>query len=191
MIINYIQKFNEILNAVEVTENKSIVKFDHSIEKIADKLNEVRNEGASIYLIGNGGSNGIVSHTSVDLINTCKIKAVPLSEAGAITCFANDFGYENVFSKPLEVFISPLDILIAVSSSGESKNIINSVEIAKRKKAFLITLSGFKADNCLREKGDFNFWLNSDDYGLVEIGHAFLLHYLTDYYSGKYIKKTL
>ena len=72
------------------------------------------------------------------------------------------------------------DILIAISSSGQSRNIVNAVAVAKKNGATVITLSGFQDNNPLRQIGHYNLWLNSKDYGQVEIGHAFILHYLTD-----------
>lgn len=90
---------------------------------------------------------------------------------------------ENVFSKQLETLLTTGDILIAVSSSGKSNNIINAAGTASQKEIFLITLSGFSEDNSLRKSGDINLWIHSGNYGIVEIGHALLLHFITDFYS--------
>ena len=73
-----------------------------------------------------------------------------------------------------------MDILIAISRSGQSKNIIAAVETAKSNDSTVITLSGFKSDNRLRTTGDINFWSNSDDYGIVEIAHQFILQNIAD-----------
>ena len=96
------------------------------------------------------------------------------------TCISNDYGYEHVYEKQLAQFIEKEDVLIAISSSGNSKNIINAATFAKNKGAHVITLSGFSENNRLRQIGDYNLWLNANDYGQVEIGHAFILHYFTD-----------
>ena len=133
-------------------------------------------------MIGNCGSSGSISHASVDLLNSCKVKAFPVTDNSQLTCFASDFGFENVFSKPLETLLSEGDLLVAVSSSCNSKNMVNASKLAKSKKNTVISLTGFNQDNFLRQTGDLNFWLDSSSYGLVEIGHAFLLHYLTDRY---------
>jgi D-sedoheptulose 7-phosphate isomerase len=97
-----------------------------------------------------------------------------------LTCLANDYGYENVFSEGLKTLFTSKDALIAVSSSGSSQNIRNAAVLAKQMGGQVLTFSGFKTDNPLRSLGDYNFWLNSTDYGKVEIGHALLLHILTD-----------
>jgi len=72
------------------------------------------------------------------------------------------------------------DLLIAISSSGQSVNIHNSVRRMREIKGRTISLSGFQQDNPLRSLGNFNFWIDSDDYGVVELGHLFLLHHVAD-----------
>jgi D-sedoheptulose 7-phosphate isomerase len=81
--------------------------------------------------------------------------------------------------------LSPEDMLIAISSSGNSANIRNAVSAAREIGAFSLTLSGFKGDNPLRTMGDTNVWLDSQDYGFVEIGHQFILHNLADRFNDK------
>jgi D-sedoheptulose 7-phosphate isomerase len=130
--------------------------------------------------VGNGGSSGIISHSSIDFINACKLRAMPFTDNSILTCLANDYGYENVFSEGLKTLFTSKDILIAVSSSGSSKNIRNAAEKARELGGKVVTFSGFKSDNPLRSLGDYNFWLDSSNYGKVEIGHALLLHILTD-----------
>ena len=96
-------------------------------------------------------------------------------------CCLHIDGYENVFSKPLATLAQANDLLIAVSSSGKSRNIRNATDCMKEVGGKVITLSGFDKDNPLRAMGSINFWLNSNDYGLVEIGHMFFLHCLSDH----------
>jgi D-sedoheptulose 7-phosphate isomerase len=98
----------------------------------------------------------------------------------------NDFGYENAFARMLDQVINKNDVLIAISSSGNSINIRNAVDIAKKHHASIITMSGFSEDNPLRKMGNINIWLNSDDYGFVEIGHQFLLHNIADRFNSKF-----
>ena len=93
---------------------------------------------------------------------------------------ANDYGYENAYARLLDTVLRPDDYVIAISSSGQSKNICQAVDMAKRHKAKVMTLSGFKESNPLRSLGDINFWLDSTDYGFVEVGHQFILHNLSD-----------
>jgi D-sedoheptulose 7-phosphate isomerase len=97
-----------------------------------------------------------------------------------MTCLGNDYGYEQVFSYPLEKLLKPQDLLVAISSSGKSPNIIKAVETALSVQVSVVTLSGFSSQNPLRSLGDLNFWVNRTDYGLVETSHFFLLHAIVD-----------
>ena len=133
-----------------------------------------------VYVIGNGGSAGIASHFCTDLLRTLKIASATLTDASALTCFANDFGFENVYKMPLQKNLKSHDLLVAISSSGKSQNIIEAVKLAKEKKTAVMSFSGFDPNNPLRKLGDLNFWLDSHDYGLVEMGHFFLLHTIVD-----------
>ena len=141
----------------------------------------VRDKGGKVIIVGNGGSAAIASHVTVDLTKAARVRAINFNEADLITCFGNDYGYENVYSKPLATLAQANDLLIAVSSSGKSRNIRNATDCMKEVGGKVITLSGFDKDNPLRAMGSINFWLNSNDYGLVEIGHMFFLHCLSDH----------
>ena len=177
----YFETFYNIISKFYITDKYNqeldIIK---TLPLIIEKIMIVKKTDGIIYLIGNGGSSSIISHVSIDLLNNCRIKAFPLTDNSQITCFANDYGYENVFSKPLEVYLSKSDLLIAVSSSGNSRNIINASTVARSKGCYVLTFTGFKPDNPLRNLGDLNFWLESSHYGMIETGHALILHFLTD-----------
>jgi D-sedoheptulose 7-phosphate isomerase len=182
----YISQFSDVLERMIITNNRFEVSGnDNAVDKITDEILKVKKNNGTVYLVGNGGSSAIVSHASIDLLNTCKVKAVPITDNSQITCFANDYGYENVYSKPLEVLLNSNDLLIAISSSGKSVNIINAVNVATSKNCFALTLSGFLAENPLRKIGTQNIWIESSDYGIVEIGHALILHHITDIVTEK------
>lgn len=176
-----IDLFSDVLRKAKITnqlhENLSIEKGMQSILEI---LNHCRNQNASVYIVGNGGSAAIASHAVIDFLNMAKMKATAMLDPAVTTCLSNDYGYEHIYERQLARFIQSNDVLIAISSSGNSKNIINAVNAAKKHHAKVITLSGFSENNALRQIGNYNLWLNSKDYGQVEIGHAFMLHYLTD-----------
>ncbi len=146
-------------------------------------LEQVSKVGGIVYVIGNGGSAGIASHFCTDLLRTLGIAAATFSDSSILTCFANDFGYENVYKMPLERNLKTKDLLIAISSSGRSENIVTAAMLAKEKKVTTLTLSGFDSDNSLCKLGDLNFWLDSHDYGFVETGHFFLLHTIVDTFN--------
>ena len=101
-----------------------------------------------------------------------------------LTCLGNDLGYDRVFAKQIELHARSGDFLVAISSSGGSPNILNAVQAAQSTGCTVITLSGFKPDNALRSKGEVNFYIASDRYGFVEIGHLTICHAILDFLCG-------
>jgi D-sedoheptulose 7-phosphate isomerase len=148
---------------------------------------QLKNDHQNLYIIGNGGSAGVAAHAVTDFFNVAKIRATTLHESSLLTCMANDFGYENAFAKMLAQSLNPGDVVIVISSSGNSMNMRKAATIASEKGAYVVTLTGFLADNPLRHQGDVNIWLESDDYGFVEVGHQFILHNIADRFNGKFI----
>ncbi|KAA3650510.1 MAG: SIS domain-containing protein [Bacteroidetes bacterium] len=181
MFSQYLNSFEKVLSETKSTLKDGVgIGLDDCFLKVNEILKETKLTGNRIYLVGNGGSSGIVSHAAVDFLNACGFKAHAITDNSLLTCIANDYGYENVFSQPLDTLIDENDVLIAVSSSGNSMNIVNACQKAKEKGAIVLSFSGFKSDNKLRTQGDYNFWLNDMHYGRVEIGHSLLIHYITD-----------
>jgi len=164
-----------------------------SCEEIFDDLLAVKDElvlasenGKKSIIVGNGGSAAIASHVSVDLTKNAGIRSVNFNEADLITCFANDYGFEQWVAKAVEFYGDEGDVFIAISSSGSSMNMLNGCEAAKRKKfASVITLSGFESDNPLRQLGDINLWVDSKAYNFVENIHQVWLLAIVDLIIGK------
>ena len=164
-----------------------------SCEEIFDDLLAVKDElvlasenGKKSIIVGNGGSAAIASHVSVDLTKNAGIRSVNFNEADLITCFANDYGFEQWVAKAVEFYGDEGDVFIAISSSGSSMNMLNGCEAAKRKKfASVITLSGFEPDNPLRQLGDINLWVDSRAYNFVETLHQLWLLAVVDLIIGK------
>lgn len=136
--------------------------------------------GKKIIWIGNGGSSAIASHGAIDYWKNGGIKSISFNEGPLLTCIGNDYGYGAVFAKPMEMFAEENDILMAISSSGQSENILRAVEIAKEKGCMVISFSGFSAQNPLRTLGDANFYVPSEHYGQVELIHGILCHGILD-----------
>ena len=149
-----------------------------SIAKLRKYLREMHKKGGKLIFVGNGGSAAIASHMAVDYTKNGGIRAIALNDAPTLTCLANDFGYENVFAKQLEYYATPKDVVVIVSSSGKSENIVRA---AKHCDSFgvgckLVTLSGMNPANYIRRVGDLNFYVPAADYGLVELSHLCILH---------------
>lgn len=161
----------QFLDSIENREN---------LKKTVRLLKSSRSNAQKIYLIGNGGSAGIAEHMAVDLTKNAKLAATTFSGSPILTALANDYGYDQVFSRCIESYCNSYDILIAISSGGKSPNIIKACEEAKKKSMSVITFTGFGEDNPIRVMGDINFWVNSRSYGYVELIHNLLIHFIND-----------
>ena len=161
---NFLKKVSQKIN--EIDKNK--IKF-------ATKLILKKNKNNKIIIAGNGASANIAGHVAVDFTKSAKVRAINFNEAGLLTCFSNDYGYENWLKKALEFYSIPGDVLILISSSGNSKNIINAAKISKKLGLKLITLSGFSKRNQLQNKGAVNFYVDSNNYNIIESTHLIIL----------------
>jgi len=128
-----------------------------------------------IFLIGNGGSSAVAAHIANDLVKQGH-SAFSLSEPAILTCLSNDYGYDRVYVEQLKAHENPGDTLVAISSSGQSQNILKAVTWAVQMQMEVVTLSGFDANNPLRHMGDINYWVPSHNYGVVEVSHLAILH---------------
>lgn len=150
------------------------------LETAVNILLEVSTSGGKVIIAGNGGSAAIASHASVDLTKNAQVRSINFNESDLITCFSNDFGYERWIEKSLEYYADPGDCVILISSSGSSINILNAAKKAKEMGVSVITFSGFSSDNPLRERGDLNFYVDSQEYNIVEMSHHVWLLALVD-----------
>jgi len=155
--------------------------FKKSFSKALTMLNGVRN----IFFIGNGGSMAICSHMMEDYAKIGKFRTYSFSDPALISCFANDYGYANALKEWLKIYLEPGDLLIAISSSGNSENILNAVKEARNLGGNVISLSGFKPDNKLKAQNDTHFHLPIENYGVVECFHQVILHAMLDEYALK------
>ena len=168
---NYFLEINKKLNCVDINK----------LEEISDLLVKASKNNNKIIIVGNGGSAAIASHVTVDFINAARIKAINFNESSIITCFANDYGYENWVEKALECYAESGDVVILISSSGKSENMLVAANKAKSIGADIVTLTGFSSDNPLRKLGGINFWVDSYEYNVVEMTHHIWLLAVVDY----------
>jgi D-sedoheptulose 7-phosphate isomerase len=175
----YFDDFKKIININSDEIKKKLINLKKIF--IITKKNKKK-----ILIFGNGGSAAIASHFSIDLTKNAKIRCTNYNESDLITCFSNDFGYEHWVEKTLKYYGNKGDVLIVISSSGKSKNMINGC-VAARKKKFskIITLTGHSKNNSLKKLGDINLWVNSKTYNHIENIHQFWLLSLVDLVIGK------
>ena len=154
--------------------------------KCKNLILDTKKNKKKVIIIGNGGSAAIANHFSTDLTKNAGVRCVNFNEASLITCFSNDYGHEHWMEKAIEFYGDKGDVLIAISSSGNSKNIQNAIKVA-RKILFhsVVTYTGMKETNVVKKMGDINFWINSKAYNFVENTHQIWLLSLVDLIIGK------
>jgi D-sedoheptulose 7-phosphate isomerase len=163
-----------------------VENFDE--QQLQDAFRLIRNaesQNGKLIVAGNGGSAAMASHVSVDFLKAAHIRCMNFNEADLITCYANDFGYENWLKEALKSYLDDNDVVILISSSGTSKNIIHAAEYCVARNVDLITLTGFKARNPVSSLGSVNVWCDSDIYNYVEMAHHIWLVALVDYFANE------
>lgn len=134
-------------------EGGAKLAFGEGVARFAERSVACRDRGGKIYFVGNGGSSGVVSHMAADFTKNGRIPGLTFTDNSLLTCVSNDLGYGNSFAEPFKIMGRPEDMLVAVSSSGQSPNILNVTRVALDSGCDVVTLSGFKADNPLRQMG--------------------------------------
>ena len=172
---NYTDSISELLKNVDTNLINASVNLITNTKKNKNK----------IYIVGNGGSSSIASHVSVDFTKVAKINCSTFNNANLITCFANDYKYENWVVEAIKAYSLVQDLFILISSSGTSKNIVNAAQYCKQKKINLITLSGFKKNNPLSQSGNINFHVESEEYNYIEMTHHIILLSIVDIFTKK------
>jgi D-sedoheptulose 7-phosphate isomerase len=160
------------------------LSLDVAFARVLAAAHSAHDGGNKVIFIGNGGSAAICSHMATDFSNKGRMRATAFNDGSALTCVGNDLGYENVFARQIEWHGRPGDLLIAISSSGRSANIVRGVEAARAQGCGVATFSGFADDNPLRRMGEVNFYIRARQYGLVEVAHQALIHAILDLDTG-------
>lgn len=180
-IRSYYTQIQKLAEKITVTNrlNRNL-HLQPGVGKAVDLILRCKRSGNKLMFIGNGASAAISSHMAADFLKNAGIKATAFNDSPLLTCISNDLGYKHVFEKSIEMFAETGDILVAISSSGKSENILLGVKAARAKKARVITFSGFAKNNPLRKLGEINFYVPSSIYGCVEVLHHSICHFLLD-----------
>jgi D-sedoheptulose 7-phosphate isomerase len=176
----YVQNLTDVLTGLEATDfGGTILEHPDAFIRWTILTAKAREKGA-VYLIGNGASAAMASHFAADLAKNAGIPAYVFTDPALITAMSNDIGYEECFAAPLRRHIQPGSMLLAISSSGNSPNIINGCRAARTMGGHIVTLSAMKPDNAVRSLGDLNLYIAASTYSLAESGHAAVLHHWLD-----------
>lgn len=162
LIINQLKNKNKIFNFIKLCK-------------------QIKKNKKKIVIVGNGGSAAIASHFSVDMTKVGGIRCINFNESDLLTCFSNDYGYENWVVNALKFYADRGDMVILISSSGKSKNIVNAAKYTKNNGLKLITFTGFSKNNSINKLGHINFHVHSKNYNHIENIHQFLLLTTVDF----------
>lgn len=178
----YIEELIERLYCTEfyIGTGKMRVDYNEGINCLVDIFSSHKEKQTQLFFIGNGGSSAIASHMTADFMKNGGMKTYSLYDNAVTTCMGNDYGYEHIFSKPLGFLAKSGDLLVAISSSGNSQNIVNAIKTARGKNVEVITFTGFCADNKAKQLGDINVYVPSHKYGIVESIHNLILQQIVD-----------
>ncbi len=181
------QYIKDLIDKIENTEfwygnspQEKMDSYDSGIELLVDIFTRHKESKSQLFFIGNGGSSAIASHMTADFMKNGGMNTYSLYDNAVTTCMGNDYGYEYIFSRPMEFLVGEGDLVVAISSSGNSENIINAIQVAKKKQASVITFTGFKPDNNAKQMGDINIYVPCEKYGIVESVHNLILQQIVE-----------
>jgi D-sedoheptulose 7-phosphate isomerase len=181
VILEALERYGRMPVRAEVTDAEARrLALDVGLERAVELLVQRTAARAKVMFIGNGASAAIASHQALDFWKNGGMRATAFNDLALLTAVSNDHGYPEVFERPIDMFADPGDVLIAISSSGGSENILRGVAAGVRRGCRVITFSGLRPDNPLRARGELNFFVPSMEYGPVEVAHLALSHVLLD-----------
>jgi D-sedoheptulose 7-phosphate isomerase len=182
MHMEYIKNLTQCLEAVQIYNQQGMpfTGYSEAMQGMVGLFSKVKKQGKQVFFIGNGGSAAIASHMTADFMKNGGMKTYSLYDTSVTTCMGNDYGYGFIFSRPLEFLGNDGDLLVAISSSGNSQNIVNAIQAAECKGMRVITFSGFQRDNKISSMGRYNVYVPSSKYGIVESIHNIILQQIVD-----------
>ena len=160
------------------------------INNLCEIIKETSNSENNIFVFGNGGSSSTANHFANDMTKNAKIKTLSFSNDNLITCYSNDYGFENWIKKVLENYAKPNDLAIFISASGNSENVVRGARFCRSRNIKSYSLTGLKKNNKLNSISDNFFWINSSSYNQIEIIHHMILLVSVDILIGKDSYKT-
>ena len=180
---DYFEAIADGLRGMAVTERSgAALSPGEGVSRWVAMTRAMQDRGGQLYIIGNGGSAGMASHMAADACKNGHLRAMAFNDPALLTATSNDLAYDQVFSLPLERLARPGDLVIAISSSGNSPNIVRALETSRTLGLETVTLTGMRADNRARTLGDLNFFVPLLRYGWAESAHQVILHYWFDQY---------
>ncbi len=178
---SYLSKIKTLLDQIEITDNVSeYYQYGIGLKEVLHILETCKADRGCLYICGNGGSAGIAQHMTADFLKNAGIRTYNMYGQSTITCISNDLTYEYVFCKQLAMLAEQNDVLVAISSSGESENIVKAANEMKKAGGKIITFTAFQPENRIRGMGDWNIYVPISQYGMAESIHNLILQQIVD-----------
>jgi D-sedoheptulose 7-phosphate isomerase len=177
----YLTVLGRLPRATTATDGRGdAMPLGDGIDALLVRARAAHAAGRKLIFCGNGASASIASHMATDYSKNGGLRALALNDPVMLTTLSNDIGYAEVFSRQIGYYAQPGDLLVAISASGRSPNVLAAAAAAREALCGVVTFSGLSPDNPLRRLGDLNFFVGADEYGFVEITHLALLHAVLD-----------
>ncbi len=157
---------------------------DNSILKLRNAIYQTNLNNGKLIFIGNGASASLASHAATDFTKQAKITSIAFNDHNLITALSNDYGYKNWVAKAIEFYSDPNDMIIFISVSGESSNLLQGIDFANNKSISTASLTGSSRTNSLRKKSQYSLWVNSKAYNIVESIHTIWITLIIDLFVG-------
>jgi len=187
-LLSYTESVSAALrNAAASDASGGALELGRALETWVDMSKNARDNGGVFFFVGNGASATMGEHMSHDCFQNADMLTQTCSETSHITAIANDLSFDDVFAYRISKMAAAKDMLIAISSSGNSPNIVKAVKAARGIGAYVVTITGMSAGNKVRALGNLNFYVPLSTYGLIESAHAVLLHCWLDMFLDKYM----
>jgi len=175
-LAEYFERYRDAIFGIDVSA--PLVELKEVLESAAAR-------GKKAIIAGNGGSAAIAGHCAVDFTKNAGIRCVAFNAADLVTCLANDYGYEHWLERALELYADEGDVVVLISSSGKSPNMVRAARYASHRGLRVVTFTGFSAGNPLKAAGDLNFWVDSRAYNVIEMTHQIWLLAVCDLIIGR------
>ena len=157
---------------------------DKSIIKLRNAIFETNQNNGKLIFVGNGASASLASHAATDFTKQAKIPSIAFNDHNLITALSNDYGYHNWVAKAIEFYSAPNDMVIFISVSGESSNLIEGIDFANKISLSTTSLTGASKTNSLKGKSQHSLWVNSNAYNIVESIHTIWITLIIDLFVG-------
>jgi len=169
--VDYLSKYSDL-----ITNNDAIM----TLQNVGRLLFEARKKKQRLFFTGNGASSSISSHAALDFTKQGKLTAFSFTDPALVSAYSNDYGFENAQTEIFKSYREEGDILVLVSTSGNSLNVVNLARFGRLNGHQVVSLTGKDPNNLLRTESDYSLWVNSHAYNMVENVHMIWLGYLID-----------